>query len=70
MSLTRPECRRNIFGMGAAAGDYDGDGWMDLYVTGYDRSILYHNNGNGTFTDVTGKAGRGSTRLVHQRGLV
>src|SRR5215831_19060892 len=47
----------NIFGMGAAAADYDGDGWVDLYVTGYDRSILYHNNGNGTFTDVTDKAG-------------
>jgi hypothetical protein len=45
------------FGMGAAAGDYDGDGWEDLYVTGYGRNILYHNNGNGTFTDVTDKAG-------------
>ncbi|HJZ83136.1 MAG TPA: CRTAC1 family protein [Pyrinomonadaceae bacterium] len=46
-----------IFGQGAAAADYDGDGWVDLYVTGYDRSILYHNNGNGTFTDVTDQAG-------------
>ena len=45
------------FGMGAAAGDYDGDGWEDLYVTSYGRNILYHNNGNGTFTDVTDKAG-------------
>ena len=45
------------FGMGAAAGDYDGDGWVDLYVTSYGRNILYHNNGNGTFTDVTEKAG-------------
>jgi hypothetical protein len=45
------------FGMGAAAGDYDGDGWVDLYVTSYGRNILYHNNGNGTFTDVTDKAG-------------
>jgi len=45
------------FGMGAAAGDYDGDGWVDLYVTSYGRNILYHNNGNGTFTDVTAKAG-------------
>src|SRR3989475_11100399 len=45
------------FGMGAAAADYDGDGWVDLYVTGYERSILYHNNGNGTFTDVSDKAG-------------
>ena len=45
------------FGMGAAAGDYDGDGWQDLYVTNYGRNILYRNNGNGTFTDTTGKAG-------------
>jgi hypothetical protein len=45
------------FGMGAAAADYDGDGWQDLYVTAYGRNLLYHNNGNGTFTDVTDKAG-------------
>jgi hypothetical protein len=45
------------FGMGAAAGDYDGDGWQDLYVTAYGRNVLYHNNGNGTFADVTEKAG-------------
>jgi len=45
------------FGMGAAAGDYDGDGWQDLYVTSYGRNILYRNQGNGTFADVTAKAG-------------
>jgi enediyne biosynthesis protein E4 len=45
------------YGMGAAVGDYDGDGFPDLYVTQYGRSILYHNNGDGTFTDVTDKAG-------------
>ncbi|HLM99343.1 MAG TPA: CRTAC1 family protein [Bryobacteraceae bacterium] len=44
------------FGMGVAAGDYDNDGYPDLLVTGYGRSILYHNNGDGTFTDVTEKA--------------
>ncbi|HVF87705.1 MAG TPA: CRTAC1 family protein [Pyrinomonadaceae bacterium] len=44
------------FGMGAAAGDYDADGWQDLYVTSYGRNILYHNNGNDTFTDVSDKA--------------
>ena len=44
------------YGMGAAVGDYDGDGFPDLYVTQYGRSILYHNNGDGTFTDVTEKA--------------
>ena len=45
------------YGMGAAVGDYNGDGYPDLYVTQYGRSILYRNNGDGTFTDVTEKAG-------------
>ena len=45
------------FGMGAAAADYDGDGFTDLYVTAYGRSVLYRNNGDGTFADVTDKAG-------------
>jgi enediyne biosynthesis protein E4 len=45
------------YGMGVAAGDYDGDGFPDLYLTQYGRNILYHNNGDGTFTDVTEKAG-------------
>jgi hypothetical protein len=46
-----------MFGMGVAVGDYDNDGRPDLFVTGYNGSILYHNNGDGTFTDVTAKAG-------------
>jgi hypothetical protein len=45
------------YGQGVAVGDYDNDGFPDLYVTGYSRAILYRNNGNGTFTDVTSKAG-------------
>src|SRR5712671_4997981 len=45
------------YGQGVAVGDYDNDGYPDLYVTGYQRAILYHNNGDGTFTDVTAKAG-------------
>jgi enediyne biosynthesis protein E4 len=45
------------YGQGVAVGDYNGDGFPDLYVTQYGRSILYRNNGNGTFTDVTEKAG-------------
>lgn len=48
---------RGGYGMGAAWGDYDKDGFLDLYVTNYGRSVLYHNNGNGTFTDVTDRAG-------------
>jgi hypothetical protein len=47
----------NTFGMGAAAGDFDGDGWQDLYVTSYGRNVLYRNKGDGTFADVTDKAG-------------
>ena len=47
--------------MGVAVGDYDNDGFEDLFVTGLDRAILYHNNGDGTFTDVTAKSGTGVT---------
>ncbi|MGA2813372.1 MAG: CRTAC1 family protein [Candidatus Acidiferrum sp.] len=45
------------YGMGVAVGDYNGDGFSDLYVTQYGRNILYRNNGDGTFTDVTERAG-------------
>jgi hypothetical protein len=45
------------YGQGVAVGDFDNDGYPDLYVTGYGRAILYHNNHDGTFTDVTAKAG-------------
>ncbi|MDE2928518.1 MAG: CRTAC1 family protein [Acidobacteriota bacterium] len=48
---------RGFFGMGAAAGDYDNDGDPDLYVTGYLRSVLLVNNGDGTFRDGTDAAG-------------
>jgi hypothetical protein len=46
--------------MGVAVGDYDNDGFEDIYVSGFGGNILYHNNGNGTFTDVTKKAGVGA----------
>ena len=45
------------YGMGAAVGDYDNDGYLDLFVTGFGATTLLHNNGNGTFTDVTNQAG-------------
>jgi len=43
-------------GMGVDFGDYDNDGWLDMYITNYHKSILYRNNGNGTFTDLTSAA--------------
>ena len=50
------------YGMGAAAGDYDNDGDVDLYVSNFGPNLLYENNGDGTFTDVTAKAGVGDPR--------
>ena len=44
------------FGMGVSVGDYNNDGYPDLFVSAYGRAILYRNNGDGTFTDVTGPA--------------
>jgi len=46
-----------LFAMGVAVGDFDNDGYPDLYVCGYGRSRLFHNNRDGTFTDVTERAG-------------
>lgn len=45
-----------LLGMGMASADYDNDGRPDVYVTGYGASRLYHNNGDGTFRDVTARA--------------
>ena len=38
------------YGLGVCVGDYDNDGYQDLYVSNYGENILYHNNGDGTFT--------------------
>jgi hypothetical protein len=45
------------WGFGAAVGDFDNDGWEDLYVTNYGKNRLYRNNGDGTFTDVAERLG-------------
>jgi hypothetical protein len=45
------------WGQGVCIGDYDNDGWEDLFVTYFGKNVLYHNNGDGTFTDFSQKAG-------------
>src|SRR5207245_3620889 len=45
------------WGMGVCVGDYDNDGWEDIYITYVGGGVLYHNNGDGTFRDVTAAAG-------------
>ncbi len=47
----------NFFGMGVAIGDYDSDGFQDVFLTGYGKSILYRNNGEGRFKEVTPGSG-------------
>ena len=47
------------YGMGATIGDYNNDGYPDIYVSNYGPNVLYRNNGDGTFTDVTEEAGVG-----------
>ncbi len=49
--------RRTGWGQGVCIGDYDNDGWDDLFVTYYGENVLYKNKGNGTFTEVTKQAG-------------
>jgi enediyne biosynthesis protein E4 len=48
---------RTGWASGVTVGDYDNDGFDDLFITYYGQNVLYRNNGNGTFTDVTAKAG-------------
>jgi enediyne biosynthesis protein E4 len=45
------------YGLGVAIGDYDADGWPDIYLNNFGPGILFHNNGDGTFDDVTQTAG-------------
>jgi hypothetical protein len=50
---------RTGWGQGACVGDFDNDGYDDLFVTYWGQNALYHNNGQGAFTDITEKAGLG-----------
>jgi len=50
------------YGMGVATGDYNKDGWIDLYVTNLGSNNLLKNNGDGSFTDVTNRAGCDDSR--------
>ncbi|MCK4764087.1 MAG: CRTAC1 family protein [Candidatus Aminicenantes bacterium] len=53
--------RMTGYGMGVAAGDFNNDGWIDLYITNYGANRMLFNKGNGTFVDVTEKSGTGDT---------
>ena len=57
---------------GVAVGDYDNDGRLDIYVTAFGPNTLYHNNGDGTFSDVTSKAGvaGGATEWSTSTGFI
>ena len=50
-----------MYGLGVAVGDYDNDGWDDIYITGLGEARLFHNEHNGTFKDVTQTAGVNNT---------
>lgn len=65
-------------GVGTAVGDYDGDGWRDIYITSLGPAVgppapghhlLYHNNGDGTFTDVADTAGVTTTCINYADGF-
>jgi hypothetical protein len=50
------------YGMGVATGDFDNDGWTDIYVANFGANRLYRNNGDGSFSDATAASGTGDPR--------
>ncbi len=65
----RAGVKGNYWGMGVAVGDYNNDGWPDLYICNYGPNTLYRNNGDGTFTEVTAEAGVGDPRWSSSAGF-
>ena len=59
---------RTGWGQGCCVGDYNNDGWNDLFVSYYGQNALYRNNGNGTFTDVTKEASLLQSKLRWNSG--
>jgi enediyne biosynthesis protein E4 len=59
---------RSGWGQACCVGDYDNDGWNDLFVSYYGQNALFRNNGNGTFTEVTKEAGLLQDRLRWNSG--
>ena len=57
----RAGLRRTGWASSVCAGDYDNDGWIDLFVTSYGQNVLYRNRGDGRFTDATATAGLSTT---------
>ncbi len=60
--------QRHGRGQGVSVGDYNGDGWPDLFVTYYGKNVLYRNNRDGTFSDVTQAAGLLTTESLYSTG--
>jgi enediyne biosynthesis protein E4 len=59
---SRSGLARSGWGQGGCVGDYDNDGYLDLFVTYWGQNVLYRNNGDGTFSDVTAKSGLETSR--------
>jgi enediyne biosynthesis protein E4 len=59
---------RSGWASAVTVGDYDNDGFEDIFITYYGHNALYHNNGDGTFTDVTERAGLGQTLVRYGSG--